>query len=73
VRSIANRNPAAALRHEADQNDQDSRKGAMEGDRQTDEQIGNPHGSGVDKNGLPNDPVATAEDVEGANADKTQG
>ena len=30
-------------------------------------------GGGVDKEGLPNDPVAQAQDKEGANADKTQG
>jgi hypothetical protein len=86
VTTIANRQPAAGVgprhkvsdvgvgpRHEVNQDDQDGHKGATEGDRQTDKQIGNPHGSGVDTNGLPNNPVATAEDAEGANADKTQG
>ncbi len=53
--------------------DPDVHKGAIEGDRPTDEQIGNPHGDGVDEQGLPDDPIATAEDAEGANADKTQG
>ena len=53
--------------------DPDLHKGAIEGDRPTDEQIGNPHGNGVDEQGLPDDPIATAEDAEGANADKTQG
>ena len=38
-----------------------------------DEQNVSNKGKGVDKNGLPNDPVATAQDKEGANADKTQG
>jgi len=55
------------------QDDQDIHKGAIEGDRPTDEQQGNPHGQGVDANGLPDDPVAVAEDREGANADKSQG
>ena len=53
--------------------DPDGHKGAIEGDRPCDEQIGNPHGDGIDENGLPDDPVAMAEDVEGANADETQG
>jgi hypothetical protein len=53
--------------------DPDIHKGAVEGDKPTDKQVGNPHGDGVDENGLPDDPVATAEDAEGANADKTQG
>ena len=53
--------------------DPDRHKGAIEGDRPTDEQIGNPHGNGVDDDGLPDDPVATAEDAEGANEDNTQG
>jgi hypothetical protein len=48
-------------------------KGAIEGDRPTDEQIGNPHGEGIDANGLPNDPIATAEDELGANEDQSQG
>ena len=48
-------------------------KGAIEGDRPTDEQIGNPHGDGLDAEGLPNDPIATAEDELGANEDGSQG
>jgi hypothetical protein len=48
-------------------------KGAIEGDRPTDEQIGNPHGDGLDDNGLPDDEVAIAEDEIGANEDGTQG
>ena len=55
------------------QDDPDVHKGAIEGDKPTDEQIGNPHGDGINDDGLPDDPVATAEDAEGANADKTQG
>ena len=54
-------------------NDPDIHKGATEGDKPTDEQIGNPHGDGINDEGLPDDPVATAEDAEGANADETQG
>ena len=53
--------------------DPDSHKGAVEGDKPTDQQAGNPHGDGVDANGLPNDPIATAEDRIGANEDKSQG
>ena len=53
--------------------DADQYKGAVEGDRPTDEQHYNPHGDGLDENGLPDDKVAIAEDVIGANEDKTQG
>lgn len=53
--------------------DPDVHKGAIEGDRPNDEQQSNPHGDGLNEEGLPDDPVATAEDAEGANADKTQG
>lgn len=49
--------------------DQDIRKGATE----TPDSPGNPHGTGLDENGWPNDPVAIAEDVIGANEDETQG
>ena len=55
------------------QDDQDVHKGAVEGDRPSDEQIGNPNGPGVNAEGLPDDPVATAEDVVGANEDESQG
>jgi hypothetical protein len=55
------------------QDDPDVHKGAIEGDRPGDEQIGNPHGPGIDENGLPNDPVATAEDEIGANEDGSEG
>jgi hypothetical protein len=53
--------------------DPDVHKGAIEGDRPSDEQHSNPNGDGVDENGLPDDPVATAEDEIGANADGGQG
>jgi len=55
------------------QHDPDTHKGAVEGDRPTDRQMGNPHGDGVDDDGVPDDPVGTAEDAEGANEDGTQG
>jgi hypothetical protein len=58
---------------EKQKDDPDAHKGAIEGDKPTDKQTGNPSGDGVDANGMPDDPVATAEDAEGANADKTQG
>jgi hypothetical protein len=54
-------------------NDPDIHKGAIEGDRPSDEQNVEHKGKGVDTNGLPNDPVAQAQDKEGANADETQG
>ena len=38
-----------------------------------DEQMGNPNGDGVDENGLPDDPIATAEDQLGAEVDETEG
>jgi len=53
--------------------DQDAHKGVIEGDRLNDEQMGNPHGDGIDENGLPDDPIATAEDKIGANVDESEG
>jgi hypothetical protein len=53
--------------------DPDIHKGAIEGDRPTDEQMGNPNGDGIDDEGLPDDPIATAEDQIGANVDETEG
>jgi hypothetical protein len=53
--------------------DQDVHKGAIEGDRPGDEQMGNPNGLGVDENGLPDDPIARAEDAIGAVEDGTEG
>jgi hypothetical protein len=50
--------------------DSDLKKGAVEGppDGQ-----GNQNAPGLDENGLPNDEVAIAQDVLGANEDETQG
>jgi len=53
--------------------DPDVHKGAIEGDRPDDEQLGNPHGDGINDDGLPDDPLAIAEDEIGANEDQTQG
>jgi hypothetical protein len=50
--------------------DNDFRKGAKEEDRPGPERSSHP---GLDENGLPNDPVAIAADVLGANEDKSQG
>ena len=55
------------------QDDPDIHKGAVEGDRPTDEQQSNPNGDGIDDNGMPDDPIASAEDEIGANEDETQG
>jgi len=55
------------------EHDPDIHKGAIEGDKPGDEQQGNPNGDGVDDDGLPDDPVATAEDELGANEDESQG
>jgi hypothetical protein len=54
-------------------NDPDIHKGAIEGDSPSDEQNVSNKGKGIDNDGLPNDPVATAEDEIGANEDGTQG
>ena len=53
--------------------DQDGKKGAVEGDRPTDQQHYNPNGPALDENGLPDNRIAIAEDVVGANVDETQG
>ena len=56
------------------QRDSEEHIGAVEGDRPTDTpNQGNPHGPGIDEEGLPNDPIATCEDVLGANLDETEG
>jgi hypothetical protein len=55
------------------QRDPDIHKGAIEGDRPNDEQMGNPAGGGVDEQGLPDDPIATAQDAIGANEDESEG
>jgi hypothetical protein len=53
--------------------DPDVHKGAIEGDRPNDEQMGNPHGAGVDEQGLPDNPIASAEDAIGAVEDESEG
>jgi hypothetical protein len=54
--------------------DDDEHIGAVEGDRPGDRpNQGNPNAPGVDDEGMPNDPVATAEDRLGANLDETEG
>jgi hypothetical protein len=50
--------------------DPDLHKGAVEGPPDGD---GNPNAPALDEQGLPNDPVAIAQDVIGANEDGTQG
>jgi hypothetical protein len=50
--------------------DQDIHKGAKEEDRPGPERPTHP---GLDKNGMPNDPIAIAQDKLGANVDKSQG
>ena len=53
---------------------EDEHLGAVEGDRPSDQpNQGNPQGSGIDGEGLPNDPVGTAQDRIGANLDETEG
>ena len=53
---------------------EDEHLGAVEGDRPSDSpNQGNPNGPGVDKDGLPNNPIGTAEDRIGANLDETEG
>lgn len=54
--------------------DEEDHIGAVEGNRPTDTpNQGNPNGSGVDSEGQPNNPVATAEDRLGATLDETEG
>lgn len=54
--------------------DDDEHIGAVEGDRPTDRpNQGNPNAPGVDEDGVPNDPVGTAEDRLGANLDEAEG
>jgi hypothetical protein len=56
------------------EHDPAAHKGAVEGDGPNDrDQQGNPHGPGVDDQGVPDDPVACAEDAIGANEDNSQG
>ena len=54
--------------------DDEDHMGAVEGDRPTDKQNqGNANAPGVDAEGRPNDPVATAQDRIGANLDESEG
>lgn len=56
------------------QRDDEKHIGAVEGDRPTDcPNQGNPNAPGVDDQGVPNNPVGTAEDRLGANLDETGG
>ena len=49
-------------------------QGAIESDRPSQEtNVENKGKGGVDKDGTPNNPVAQAQDREGANADESQG
>lgn len=48
----------------------DEHMGAVEGDKPTDPQVGNPN---VDDHGNPKDEVAVCEDVLGANVDGSEG
>jgi hypothetical protein len=61
-------------KHQDERHETDEHIGAVEGDRPTDApQQGNPNAPGVDQQGLPDDPIATCEDVIGANVDESQG
>jgi hypothetical protein len=52
----------------------DAGKGSVEGDRPDEKpQQDNPHRTGLDDQGLPNDRTAICEDVIGANVDESQG
>lgn len=53
--------------------DPDLHKGALEGDRPGDTQQWNRNAPGVDDRGWPNDAVAIAQDVIGANEDESEG
>ncbi len=54
--------------------DFDEHIGAVEGDRPSDKpNMGNPNAPALDEEGLPNDEAAIAQDVIGANLDKTEG
>lgn len=51
----------------------DDRLGAVEGEKPTDPQRGNPQGTGIDDQGRPDSPVKTGQDRIGANLDETEG
>jgi hypothetical protein len=52
---------------------EDAAKGSVEGTRPEEKQQGNPHGTGLNEEGLPEDQTAICEDVIGANVDESQG
>jgi hypothetical protein len=53
--------------------DPDLEKGAVEGPPTDNQTHGNRNAPGLDENGMPNDEVAIAQDVIGANEDETEG
>jgi hypothetical protein len=53
--------------------DPDIEKGAVEGPPNDNHTQGNANAPALDENGLPNDDVAIAQDVIGANEDETEG
>jgi hypothetical protein len=55
------------------QDDQDAHKGAIEGDRPTDEQNVKPKPPALDKNGMPADCDEIAAEAIGASVDESQG
>jgi hypothetical protein len=58
------------MNQSANETDQDLKKGAIEDGPDT---LGNSNAPALDESGWPNDPVAIAEDVIGANEDETTG
>ncbi len=65
--------PAKGDRPPAPQ-DKNAHMGAVEGDRPSDDpNQGNENAPGVDAEGMPNDPVGTAQDRIGANLDESEG
>ena len=53
---------------------EDGHVGAVEGDQPSDTpNQGNPNAPGIDAQGMPNDPVRTAQDRIGANLDEAEG
>jgi hypothetical protein len=58
---------------EKQQGDPAIHKGAIESDRPSQETNVDDRPSGVDGNGMPNDPVATAQDRIGAREDESEG
>lgn len=61
-------------RPESTHADEGGHMGAVEGDRPGDRpNQGNPNAPGVDSEGLPNNPVGTAQDRIGANLDEAEG